>query len=237
MSPRASSPSRSARSIMYFAMRALMDPEGLRYSSLDHIPSTMTSGVLPIASKIVPPPRRSKPAPGSRAAPPPSPRRVPAPHAPQNAPRWWHPCLHPMCAAQPCLTLRRRTLVRWPPLRGRAEPITAAWQMAMGAGCASTCCHPRASPLIPVHPPWPDRWAAVLSLRWRRGDAQHPRLDTELTAPGANPAHPAVPAAGGAPSSGRPAGAAGLTCCAGSNKSPANCGTAHPARALPALSA
>src|SRR5580765_5757072 len=63
VSPGRSSPSRSARSIMYFAMRALIDPEGLRYSSLAHIPSTMTSGVSPIASKIVPPPSRA-----SRAA-------------------------------------------------------------------------------------------------------------------------------------------------------------------------
>src|SRR6266567_3029122 len=69
VSPGRSSPSRSARSIMYLAMRALMDPEGLRYSSLAHIPSTMTSGVLPIASRIVPPARGSKPAAGSRAAP------------------------------------------------------------------------------------------------------------------------------------------------------------------------
>src|SRR6266496_2008721 len=69
VSPGRSSPSRSARSIMYLAIRALMDPEGLRYSSLAHIPSTMTRGVLPIASRIVPPPCRSKPAAGSRAAP------------------------------------------------------------------------------------------------------------------------------------------------------------------------
>src|SRR6266498_3554406 len=68
VSPGRSSPSRSARSIMYLAIRALMDPEGLRYSSLAHIPSTMTRGVLPIASRIVPPPCRSKPATGSRAS-------------------------------------------------------------------------------------------------------------------------------------------------------------------------
>src|SRR5437762_732441 len=66
VSPGRSSPSRSARSIMYLAMRALIDPEGLRYSSLTHIPSTMTRGVSPIASKIVPPPRRTTPAAGSR---------------------------------------------------------------------------------------------------------------------------------------------------------------------------
>jgi hypothetical protein len=65
----ASSPSRSARSIMYLAMRALMDPDGLRYSSLAQIPSTRTSGVSPIASKIVPPPRRTKPAAGYRTTP------------------------------------------------------------------------------------------------------------------------------------------------------------------------
>src|SRR5207302_674248 len=52
-------------SIMYFAMRALIDPEGLRYSSLTHIPSTMTRGVSPIASRIVP----QRTAPGCRAAP------------------------------------------------------------------------------------------------------------------------------------------------------------------------
>src|SRR5262249_52465217 len=57
VSPGRSSPSRSARSIMYFAMRALIDPEGLRYSSLTQIPSTMTSGVSPIASRIVLAPR------------------------------------------------------------------------------------------------------------------------------------------------------------------------------------
>ncbi len=68
VSPGRSSPSRSARSIMYLAMRALIDPDGLRYSSLTHIPSTMTSGVSPIASKIVPPPPRAKPKAGSRAA-------------------------------------------------------------------------------------------------------------------------------------------------------------------------
>src|SRR5438046_6251897 len=54
---------------MYFAMRALIDPEGLRYSSLTHIPSTMTSGVSPIASKIVPSPRPATPTAGTRAAP------------------------------------------------------------------------------------------------------------------------------------------------------------------------
>src|ERR1019366_7775765 len=69
VSPGRSSPSRSARSIMYLAMRALIDPDGLRCSSLTHIPSTTTRGVLPIASRIVPPPRRSTPEAGSRAAP------------------------------------------------------------------------------------------------------------------------------------------------------------------------
>src|SRR5271165_6220522 len=67
VSPGRSSPSRSARSIMYRAMRALMDPDGLRYSSLTHIPSTMISGVLPIASRIVPPPGRTSPAACSQA--------------------------------------------------------------------------------------------------------------------------------------------------------------------------
>src|SRR5512140_979478 len=62
-----SSPSRSARSIMYLAMRALIDPDGLRYSSLTQIPSTMISGVLPIASRIVPPPGRTSPPAGSPA--------------------------------------------------------------------------------------------------------------------------------------------------------------------------
>jgi hypothetical protein len=67
MSPGRSSPSRSARSIMYLAMRALIDPDGFRYSSLTQIPSTMISGVLPIASRIVPPPARTSPPAGSRA--------------------------------------------------------------------------------------------------------------------------------------------------------------------------
>src|ERR1019366_5266845 len=69
VSPGRSSPSRSARSIMYLAMRALIDPEGFRYSSLTQIPSTMISGVLPIASRIEPPPGRTSPAAGSRAPP------------------------------------------------------------------------------------------------------------------------------------------------------------------------
>src|SRR5215471_1998772 len=69
VSPGRSSPSRSARSIMYFAMRALIDPDGLRYSSLTQIPSTMISGVSPIASRTVPPHRGTRPAAASRAAP------------------------------------------------------------------------------------------------------------------------------------------------------------------------
>src|SRR5215471_10101927 len=69
VSPGRSSPSRSARSIMYFAMRALIDPDGLRYSSLTQIPSTMISGVSPIASRTVPPARGTKPAAASRVAP------------------------------------------------------------------------------------------------------------------------------------------------------------------------
>src|SRR5436190_17931657 len=68
VSPGRSSPSRSARSIMYLAMRALIDPDGLRYSSLTHIPSTMTRGVSPIASRIVPPRPVTSTA-GCRAAP------------------------------------------------------------------------------------------------------------------------------------------------------------------------
>ena len=51
---------------MYLAIRALIDPDGLRNSSLTHIPSTMTSGVLPIASRIVPPPFGSRPAASSQ---------------------------------------------------------------------------------------------------------------------------------------------------------------------------
>src|SRR6266571_7719407 len=62
VSPGRSSPSRSARSIMYLAMRALIDPDGFRCSSLTHIPSTMIRGVLPIASRIVPPARGGAPA-------------------------------------------------------------------------------------------------------------------------------------------------------------------------------
>src|SRR5499427_3052548 len=61
VSPGRSSPSRSARSIMYLAMRALMDPDGFRCSSLIQIPSTMIRGVLPIASRIVPPARGAAP--------------------------------------------------------------------------------------------------------------------------------------------------------------------------------
>src|SRR5215469_3830321 len=61
--------SSSARSIMYFAMRALIDPDGLRYSSLTQIPSTMISGVSPIASRTVPPARGTKPAAASLVAP------------------------------------------------------------------------------------------------------------------------------------------------------------------------
>src|SRR5690348_16804348 len=48
VSPGPSSPSRSARSIMYLAIRALMDPDG---------------------SRIGPPPRRAKPTAGCRATP------------------------------------------------------------------------------------------------------------------------------------------------------------------------
>src|SRR5260370_11493508 len=74
------SPSRSVRPIMYLAIRALMAPEGLRYSSLTQIPSTMIRGVLPIASRIVPPPRRTKPAAGARASSAADVAFMPAPH-------------------------------------------------------------------------------------------------------------------------------------------------------------
>src|SRR5262249_16267650 len=69
VSPGRSSPSRSARSIMYFAMRALIDPEGLRYSTFTHIPSTPPRGASPLAPRTVPPPRPAPPTAGSRAAP------------------------------------------------------------------------------------------------------------------------------------------------------------------------
>ena len=51
--PGRNSPSCSARSIIYFAVRALIEPEGLRHSSSAHTPSTRTSGVLAMASKTV----------------------------------------------------------------------------------------------------------------------------------------------------------------------------------------
>jgi len=38
-------------------MRALMDPDGFRYSSFSQIPSTSSSGVEPITSRIVAPDR------------------------------------------------------------------------------------------------------------------------------------------------------------------------------------
>jgi len=53
VSPGRSSPSASAFSIMYFAIRALIDPDGLRNSSFTHIPSTRISGVLPMLSSTV----------------------------------------------------------------------------------------------------------------------------------------------------------------------------------------
>ncbi len=56
VSPGRSSPSRSARAMMYSAIRALIDPEGLRYSSFTHTSSMRSSGVSPMASRIVSPP-------------------------------------------------------------------------------------------------------------------------------------------------------------------------------------
>src|SRR5438045_2147248 len=53
VSPGLNSPSVSAFSIMYFAIRALIDPDGFRYSSLTQMPSTRISGVLPMASRML----------------------------------------------------------------------------------------------------------------------------------------------------------------------------------------
>src|SRR6185437_93476 len=53
VSPGLSRPSRSARSIMYLAMRALIEPDGLRNSILAEMPSTDSNGVSPIASRMV----------------------------------------------------------------------------------------------------------------------------------------------------------------------------------------
>jgi hypothetical protein len=53
VSPGWSSPSRSARSTIQRAIRALMEPEGFRNSSLVQMPSISMRGVPPIASRIV----------------------------------------------------------------------------------------------------------------------------------------------------------------------------------------
>src|SRR5699024_9753963 len=52
VSPGLSWPLRSACSIMYFAIRALIEPDGFMNSSLAYTPSTLTSGVSPTASRI-----------------------------------------------------------------------------------------------------------------------------------------------------------------------------------------
>src|SRR5689334_12530273 len=67
VSPGRSKRSRSARSIMYLAIRSLTDPDGLRYSSLTQIPSTWTNGVPPIASKTVLRSCRCRPRGGERS--------------------------------------------------------------------------------------------------------------------------------------------------------------------------
>src|SRR5919109_68029 len=53
VSPEWSRPSRSARSTMYEAIRSLIDPDGLRNSSLTQIPSRFTSGVSPMHSSTL----------------------------------------------------------------------------------------------------------------------------------------------------------------------------------------
>src|SRR3972149_3373666 len=53
VSPGLRRPSRSARSIMYLAILAFTEPDGLRYSSFAQMPSTRISGVLPIPSRTV----------------------------------------------------------------------------------------------------------------------------------------------------------------------------------------
>ena len=54
VSPGRSRSSASAFSIMYFAMRALIEPDGFRCSSLTQMPSIRIRGVLPIASRMLP---------------------------------------------------------------------------------------------------------------------------------------------------------------------------------------
>src|SRR5512135_905632 len=53
VSPGRSRPSASARSTMYRVIRALIDPDGLRYSSLAQTPSTRIRGVPPIPSRTL----------------------------------------------------------------------------------------------------------------------------------------------------------------------------------------
>src|SRR5918999_819992 len=53
VSPGLRRPSLSAFSNMYLAMRAFIDPDGLRYSSLAHTPSKRTSGVFPMPSNTL----------------------------------------------------------------------------------------------------------------------------------------------------------------------------------------
>src|ERR1044072_21161 len=60
VSPGRSSPSRSARSIMYVAIRALIDPDGLRNSSLTQRPFRRRRGEPPTAPGIAPADRPSR---------------------------------------------------------------------------------------------------------------------------------------------------------------------------------
>jgi len=53
VSPGSRRPSASARSTMCLAMRALIEPEGLRYSHLANTPSSSSSGVSPMASRML----------------------------------------------------------------------------------------------------------------------------------------------------------------------------------------
>ncbi len=91
VSPGRSSPSRSARSIMYLAIRALIDPDGLRYSSLTQIPSPRSvvccRSRRESCRRLAAASRWQAPAP----CPPQSTRQVPLRHLPQNAPPSWNP--------------------------------------------------------------------------------------------------------------------------------------------------
>src|SRR5512132_3180044 len=53
VSPGYSRPYASAFSIRYCAIRALIDPDGLRNSNFTHTPSTRISGVSPMLSRMV----------------------------------------------------------------------------------------------------------------------------------------------------------------------------------------